>query len=94
MMNKGRVCVKIAGRDTGICAVIDKDKKKQKVLVAGPKVRKRWVLPAHLEPLSKTLDPKLTEAKLMKELEKISREFEQVRLDPLDVLAIKARSRK
>ena len=93
MISKGRVCVKIAGRDTGICAVIDQDKKKQRVLVIGPAVRKRWISSAHLEPLSKELDPKLTEAKILKALEEISRDFEQVQVDPIDVLAVKAKSR-
>ena len=94
MISKGRVCVKIAGRDTGVCVVIDENKKKQRVLVVGPMVRKRWISSAHLEPLSKTIDSKLDDAKVMKELEKISKAFEQVQVAPIDVLSIKAKSRK
>ena len=70
-----------------------KDKEKQRVLVIGPLVRKRWVSPAHLEPLSKELDTKLTEAKMIKELEKISKDFEKTEVAPIDVLAIKAKGR-
>ncbi|MBR9681365.1 MAG: hypothetical protein GOV00_01040 [Candidatus Altiarchaeota archaeon] len=94
MINKGRVCMKIAGRDTGICAVVDQDKGKQRVQVIGPEVRKRWISPTHLEPLSKELDSKLSEAKMMKALEKINEEVKQVQVEPIDVLAIKAKSRR
>ena len=93
MISKGRVCLKFVGRDAGICVVIDVNKKKQRVLVIGPLVRKRWISPAHLEPTSKELDIKLSEAKMIKELTKISEDFEKTEVAPIDVLAIKAKSR-
>lgn len=93
MISKGRVCVKFAGRDTGICVVIDEDKKQGRVQVFGPDVRKRWVNPTHLEAVKKTLDIKLTEAKMKKELEAMSEDFKASQIEAIDLLEIKAKSR-
>ena len=41
MITKGRTCVKIAGRDTGVCVVLEVDKEKSRFKVYGPKGRER-----------------------------------------------------
>ena len=91
MITKGRICMKTAGRDTGLCVVLEK--KEGKVRIAGPEVRERWVSPAHLIPFSKKLATKLTKAQMLKELKEFKQEFDQTQLDRLDVLATKAQSR-
>ena len=56
MFNKGRMAVKIAGRDHGVCVVLDE--KEGRLQVFGPNVRKRFVSSRHLEPLKEVLDLK------------------------------------
>lgn len=90
MPSKGQVCVKTAGRDTGICVVLDS--KDGKVRVMGPKVRKKWVNPRHLILLETQLKSSQTQAKMMKELEKLQADFDKTEIDPLDLLVIKAKA--
>jgi len=87
MLKKGRVCYKVAGRDPGVCVVLEE--KEGRYLVVGPNVRKRWVNPAHLEPLPEVVDVK-DEKKMMKELEKIEKRVKEAREDKLKIIALKA----
>ncbi len=58
MINVGRVCVKLRGREAGkICAVVKKLDEKF-VIIDGPEVKRRRCNIAHLEPLPKTIDIK------------------------------------
>lgn len=56
MMEVGRVCVKIAGREAGEKCVIVDVLDRNFVLVFGPRVRKRRCNISHLEPTDKKID--------------------------------------
>ena len=90
MFNKGRMAVKIAGRDPGVCVILDK--KEGKVQVFGPNVRKRFVSTRHLEPLKEVLDVKaLDEEKLLEVLKKAQSEYEASEPDFLTLRSLKAK---
>ena len=55
MMNVGRICIKIAGRDAGMKGIIIDLVDKNTVLVDG-QIRRRKVNIKHLEPTAATLD--------------------------------------
>ena len=55
MIEIGRVCVKIAGRDAGLKCVVVEDLGKSMVLIDGQTRRRKCNL-AHLEPLAQKLD--------------------------------------
>ena len=55
IFNKGRMCVKLAGRDAGLKCVIVEEVDKAFVVVDG-QTRRRKVNVYHLEPLDQTLD--------------------------------------
>lgn len=55
MIEIGRVCVKIAGRDAGLKCVVVEDLGKSLVLIDG-QTRRRKCNVAHLEPLAQKLD--------------------------------------
>ncbi len=55
MIEIGRVCVKIAGRDAGLKCVVVEDLGKNLVLIDG-QTRRRKCNVAHLEPLAQKLD--------------------------------------
>lgn len=58
LLEQGRVCVKIAGREAGKhCAVLEV-KDANYAVVEGPEVRRRRTNVAHLEPLSDVIDAK------------------------------------
>ncbi len=58
LLEQGRVCVKIAGREAGKhCAVLELVDANYAV-VEGPEVRKRKTNVAHLEPLADKIDSK------------------------------------
>ena len=56
MMEIGRVCVKVAGREAGRRCVIVDILDNNFVVVVGPKVKRRRCNIAHLEPTDKKLD--------------------------------------
>jgi len=90
MLKKNRLAVKVAGRDHGVCVVLES--KKGKLLVLGPSVRRRWVNPVHLEPLPETLDvSKLSEDEIVEELKKKEEEFRGAKLDFVTETALKSR---
>lgn len=55
MIDIGRVCVKIAGRDAGLKCVVVEDLGKSMVLIDG-QTRRRKCNISHLEPLAQKLD--------------------------------------
>jgi large subunit ribosomal protein L14e len=57
IFNKGRICVKIAGRDAGLKCVVVEEVDNAFVVVDG-QTRRRKVNVSHLEPLDQTLDVK------------------------------------
>jgi len=54
IIEKGRVCIVIKGRDAGNEVVIKEVKNKNFVIIVGEKVKERRSNVKHLEPLSKT----------------------------------------
>ncbi len=93
MFEKGRVALKVAGRDAGVCVVVDS--RERRVLVLGPRVRKRWINPAHLEPLSDTLDvDKLSEDELVEKLKPADEELRKKQIDFYELESLKARLRR
>jgi len=56
LITKGRVARKAQGRDAGEACVVLTDPKDNKVLVEGPKVRRRQVNVLHLEPTNKIVE--------------------------------------
>ncbi len=74
LFSKGRVCLKLAGRDANhVCVVLEEG---DFPLVWGPYVRKKKVNPAHLEPLPELLDvDKLSEEELKEKLLEIERKL-------------------
>lgn len=70
MMEVGRVCVKIAGREAGEKCVIVDVLDKNFVVVFGPRVRKRRCNIAHLEPTDKKIDitPNAPNEEILKKL--------------------------
>lgn len=90
MLKKNRLAVKIAGRDQGVCVVLES--RKGKLQVVGPKVRKRWVSPLHLEPLSGKLDvSKLSEDEIVEKLKKEEKKFRGTKLDFFTKASLKAK---
>ena len=90
MLKKNRLAVKIAGRDHGVCVVLES--KKGKLLVMGPAVRKRFVSPAHLEPLPGKLDvSKLSEDEIIEKLKAEEKKFRDTKLDFITETALKAK---
>ena len=92
MLKKGRVCLKIAGRDAGHVCVIEKAG--DKMTVSGPGVRARQVSPAHLEPLPEMLSlTKMKKQEIEKKLIEIEIELGKSRPDSLAVIKRNARAR-
>ena len=89
MLKKGRVVVKVAGRDPGVCVIMAKQK--DRFLVMGPSVRKRLVSAAHLEPLPDKLDMKLSEPKLMERLKEIEEDWKKSVPDFITLTSLKAK---
>jgi ribosomal protein L14E/L6E/L27E len=90
MFSKGRIAVKIAGRDQGVCVVLGE--KEGKIQVIGPKVRKRFVSPLHLEPTAKTIDVAKKEDKaIIEELKKEEGAFRKAKPDFLSFTSLKAK---
>ena len=90
MLSKGRVALKIAGRDSGVCAIVDT--KEDRVQVIGPSVRKRWVNPAHLEPLSDMLEvDRLSDDELVEKLRPLEETLKKRKLSFFERESIKAR---
>ncbi|NOZ81971.1 MAG: 50S ribosomal protein L14e [Candidatus Micrarchaeota archaeon] len=70
MIEPGRVCVKIAGREAGRCCVVLEVQEDGKfALVHGPGVRKRRCNVLHLEPLAEKIEPKGDYLKKLSEIE-------------------------
>lgn len=89
-MTKGRLAVKLTGRDHGVCVVLGK--KKDRVEVMGPRVRKRLVNPAHLEPLPETMELKGKEEEdIIKELAEKDKEFKETELGFIPRTVLEAR---
>ena len=92
MFKKGRVCLKIAGRDANRVCVVEKPG--TRVVVYGPHVRKRAVNPAHLEPLPEKLDlNKLKAEEVLKNLEDIELKIRSIKQDRLSQVRTKAKAR-
>ena len=89
MLKKGRVAVKTAGRDSGVCVVLAKQK--DRLLVMGPSVRKRLISPAHLEPLPDKLGAKLSEDAMMKKLKEIEEKWKKSVPDFITMTSLKAK---
>ena len=90
MLKKNRLAVKIAGRDHGICVILGK--KKDKLQVVGPSVRKRFVSPVHLEPLPEELDTsKLSEDEIIEKLKEKDAALKADKLDFLTMTSLKAK---
>jgi len=90
MLKKNRLAVKIAGRDQGVCVVLES--KKGRLLVVGPSVRKRLVSPAHLEPLPGKLNvSKLSEDEIVEKLKTKEKKFRETELDFVTKTALKAK---
>ena len=92
MFDKGSIAFKIAGRDSGVCTILDK--KDGKLLVLGPIVRKRWVNPSHLEPLEGNVEvDKLSEDELIEKLRPIEQRMKEKQIGFLEKEALKAKIR-
>jgi len=92
MLKKNRLVVKTAGRDSGLCIIVDEDKKNNKLQVVGPSVRKRWVNPAHLEPLPEEIDAtKLSDDELIEKLKDKEAEFKAAELSFVQKESLKAK---
>ena len=90
MLTKGRLAVKTSGRDHGVCVVLGQ--KEGRVEVIGPRVRKRFVNPAHLEPLPGTMELKgLKDGDIVKELQEKDEEFKNTKLDFISRTSLEAR---
>lgn len=77
MFERGRICMKTAGREAGrLCVVVGKEKEKEFVIVTGPKivtkVRRRKCNVHHLEPTAIKISIKenATDNEVMKAFEK------------------------
>lgn len=70
MMEVGRVCVKIAGREAGSKCVIVDVIDKNFVVIFGPKAKKRRCNIKHLEPTDKKIDitPHTPDEEILKKL--------------------------
>jgi len=73
MINIGRLCLKICGRDAGKISVVVDTAEKDQVLIDG-QVRRRKCNIKHLEPLDKEIKIKkgASHAEIVKELKKIN----------------------
>ena len=92
MLRKNRLVVKTAGRDFGLCVVLASRKKDNMLQVVGPGVRKRWVNPAHLEPLPEKIDTtKLADDELIEQLRVKEEEFKNAKLSFIQNESLKAR---
>lgn len=56
VMDVGRICVKIAGREAGRQCVVVEVLDQNFVMIAGPKVKRRRCNITHLEPTDKRID--------------------------------------
>ncbi|MBR9679633.1 MAG: 50S ribosomal protein L14e [Candidatus Altiarchaeota archaeon] len=92
MLKKGRVCLKIAGRDAGHVCVIEKAG--EKLMISGPGVRNKLVNPSHLEPLPEKLAlTKLKKSEIEKKLNEIELALSKAKPDKLAVIQENARAR-
>jgi hypothetical protein len=70
-------------------------KKKDRLLVIGPRVRKRLVSPSHLEPLPGTLKVSdLEDEEIVKKLKKADEDYRHTKLGFIEKTSVKAKLRQ